>query len=98
MADQSHDRITPCVPLLRRRTPNSPNAGEVAVLQARLARLEPLAKRVDEVETALVAHAKSNRDKFDVSLSCLSCLNDVHACIPSAPALRFLTLAEIKSN
>lgn len=63
-------------------TKNSPNVGEVAALQARLARLEPLAKRVDEVETALVAHAKSNRDKFDVSLPCLGCPFCMHVCIP----------------
>lgn len=39
-------------------------------LSARIAKLEPIADRVNELEAALLAHAKSNKDKFDVCVRC----------------------------
>ena len=39
-------------------------------LSARIAKLEPIAERVDELEAALLAHAKSNKEKFDVCIRC----------------------------
>ena len=64
-------------------------ADDVARLSARVNKLEPLVARVEEVEQALLAHAKSNRDRFEVSESnCRGHTNDRSGCMSCQPRPR----------